>query len=248
VQQVYLNVNQPDLCCPLSDRTPHSDEHFMPYANTSVFRAWCENKISGILCRPPSNAPWTNSSLAAYILNQLCTIKPRHLLNDFEEIDFLIAHVHSPGDTTTEHHLWLSLLGQFIKKLIERILKDRGINHPDIASLRSLDYISTAQLPIAACQQFYAVMRYGVGNVQASQLFKMFEGFLLARREPVVVVLLGTMETTQFMKMLGALAGESATRHIKVLLCGDVYPSIAPDFREFQLIEADTEYKGKTIN
>lgn len=71
----------------------------------------------------------------------------------------------------------------------------------------------------------------------------MFEGFLLARREPVVVVLLGTMETTQFMKMLGALAGESATRHIKVLLCGDVYPSIAPDFREFQLIEADTEYK-----
>jgi len=220
----------------------------MPYTNTSVFRAWCENKISGILCQPPSNAPWTNSSLAAYILNQLCTIKPRHLLNDFEEIDFLIAHVHSPGDTTTEHHRWLSLLGQFIKKLIERILKDRGIDHPDIASLRSLDYISTAQLPVAACQQFYAVMKYGVGNVQASQLFKMFEDFLLARREPVVVVLLGTMKTTQFVKMLGALAGESVTRHIKVLLCGDVYPSIAPDFREFQLIEADTEYKGITMN
>ena len=50
VQQAYLKVNQPDLCCPPSDRAPHSDEHFMPYANASVFRAWCENKISGILC------------------------------------------------------------------------------------------------------------------------------------------------------------------------------------------------------
>jgi hypothetical protein len=56
------------------------------------------------------------------------------------------------------------------------------------------------------------------------------------------------MKTTQFVKMLGALARESVTRHIKVLLCGDVYPSIAPDFRGFQLIEADTEYKGITMN
>jgi hypothetical protein len=248
VQQVYLKGNQPDLCCLPSDRAPYSDEHFMPYVNTTIFRAWCENKIPGIRCQPPSNAPWTDKSLADYILHQLRTIKPRYFINDFDKIDLLVAPVNSAGDATEEYRLWLSLIGQFIKNITDRILKDYSTKDQDIDSLHSINYILTARLPIDACQQFYAATRYGIGNLQANQLFKTFEGLLLAHREPIVVALWGTFKTKQLMKTLETLVRLSPTRHIKVLLCGTVSPSVAPDFPDFQLIDSDTVYKGININ